>query len=197
MDGVENDPGKFSDVAGFRSAKFGDTEEAVRSAISKDFSKSTDDIKVVENPVQRTKVLVVDISDLIPETGKARVSYIFGYKSKALIQVSILWGTSISPETTDVKIARTALVLKNYFSGQGFDPKRTVRDRDIKNGVVVFQSVDKDNRLVRLLYVSAPALVSKTDKSKPTDAKTRYALNLAYVANPVSPDIFSIKSGAF
>lgn len=190
-------------IDGFRSAKFGMTEGAVRAAISTDFGVSGDDIKVAENPVQRTTSLTVRASDLIPETGQARVSYIFGYKSKALIQVNVLWGTAVVPETTGVGIARTALILKNYFDGQAYDPKRTIRDRRLKNGALIFQSTDQAKHLVRLIYLSVPLQTAKSDaKAKEGDAakaakESAYALSLNYISNPESPDILRIKTGEF
>lgn len=188
-----------AEVDGFRSAKFGDSEDAVRKAIAKDFDKSDDDIKAVVNPVQRTKALIVRVKDLIPDTGEARITYILGYKSQALIQVNVLWGTAVTPDVTEVAIARTALILKNYFNGRGYDPKRTVHDRRLKNGVLVFQSTDSEKRLVRLLYIDVPlkqkdAKAASDDKSKP---KSAYALSLNYIADPANPDILKIKPGSF
>lgn len=190
----------YTVIAGFRSAKFGETEDAVRAAISADFGKSGDDVKVVENPVERTKALVVEVSDLVPETGKARVTYVLGYKSKALIQVSVLWGTPIVPDTTAVGIGRTGLVLKSYFARQNFDPKFTIRDRRLKNGVLVFQSRDAQGHLVRLVYIQAPVGKPKqasADEAAAAEKKSIYLLNLSYVANPTAPDILTIKEGDF
>ncbi|MDR3499375.1 MAG: hypothetical protein P4L72_09125 [Parvibaculum sp.] len=190
----------YAAIAGFRSAKFGETEDAVRAAISTDFGKSGDDVKVVENPVERTKALIVEVSDLVPETGKARVTYVLGYKSKALIQVNVLWGTPIVPDTTAVGIGRTGLVLKSYFARQNFDPKFTIRDRKLKNGVLVFQSRDAQGHLVRLVYIQAPIGKPKpasADEAAAAEKKSIYLLNLSYVANPAAPDILTIKEGDF
>ena len=188
-----------AEVDGFRSAKFGDSEDAVRKAIAKDFNKSGDDIKAVVNPVQRTTALIVRAKDLIPDTGEARITYILGYKSKALIQVNVLWGTAVTPDASEVAIARTALILKNYFNSQGYDPKHTVHDRPMKNGVLVFQSTDNEKRLVRLLYIDVP--IKKKDAKAASDdkstKKSAYALSLNYIADPAHPDILTIKPGSF
>jgi hypothetical protein len=187
-------------IGGFRSAKFGETEDAVRAAISTDFGKSGDDVKVLENPVERTRALIVQVTDLVPDTGNARVTYVLGYKSKALIQVNVLWGTPIDPETTAVGISKTALVLKSYFARQNFDPKTTIRDRKARNGILVFQSRDAEGHLVRLVYNQIPLGKPKqapADATAKPEQKFVYLLNLAYVANPVSPDILTIKNGDF
>lgn len=192
-----------AEIDGFRSAKFGMTEDAVRAAILTDFNKSSDDIKAAENPVQRTKSLTVRTSNLIPETGEARISYIFGYKSNALIQVNVLWGTTVTADITGADIARTALILKSYFESQSYNPKHIIRDRRMRNGVLLFQSTDAAKHLVRLIYLSAPFQAGKQgDKLKNNEdtkaaKKSAYALSLNYISNPAAPDILTIKAGEF
>lgn len=189
--------GKYSTIAGFRSAEFGEDEAAVRAAIKDDFGKSGDDVRVVESAVARTKSLAVRVTDLLPETGETEIGYVLGYKSKALIQVNLLWGTPITPETTGVSIARTAILLKNYFANQNYDPKTIVRDRKIKNGVIAFQAIDAEGRLVRLIYRETPIGKPVAASDGKTERKKAFTLSLSYVANPKSPDIFSIEKGAF
>lgn len=192
---------KHGVINGFRSAKFGADEAAIRAAIKSDFSKSGDDIRAVESAVARTKTLAVRVTDLIPETGEAEIGYVLGYKSKDLIQVNILWGTPVTPETTGVSIAKTALLLKTYFAQQNYDPKTVIRDRKIKNGVLAFQAMDAEGHLVRLIYreipVAQPAAASDGKKADAKEEKKVYTLTLAYVADPKSPDIFRIEKGAF
>jgi hypothetical protein len=191
-------PGNFASITGFRSAKFGADEDAVRDAIKADFGKSGDDVKVVESPVARTRSLAVRVKDLIPETGEAEIGYVLGYKSKALIQVNVLWGTPVTADTTGVSIAKTALLLRNYFSEQHYDPKTIIRDRKFNGGVLSFQASDAEGHLVRLLYREIPiGKPVKSEGDKKVEQKKAYTLTLSYVANPKAPDIFSIEKGAF
>lgn len=197
-DAAKPDAAKTARIDGFRSAKFGDSEEAVREAIEKDFGKSAGDIKSVESPIQRTKTLIVRVNDLIPDTGEAQVAYVLGYKSKALIQVNVLWGTAVTPKTTGVAIARTALILKSYFNNQGYDRKRIIHDRRMKNGVLVFQTTDEEKHLLRLIYIDVPIGKKKDAKADDkAEKKSAYALTLNYIADPVNPDILRIKPGEF
>lgn len=197
-DAARLEAAKGARIDGFRSAKFGDLEEAVREAINKDFGKSAGDIKSIESPIQRTKTLIVRVNDLIPETGEAQIAYILGYKSKALIQVNVLWGTAVTPKTTGVTIARTALVLKNYFNNQGYDRKRIIHDRRMKNGVLVFQTTDEDKHLLRMIYIDVPIAKGKDVKvDDKAEKKSAYALTLNYIADPANPDILKIKPGEF
>ena len=213
-------------VYGFRSAEFGDDEKAIRAAIEKDFGIGKDGIAVRDNLATGTRALVVRTENLMPDTGAARIGYIIGYKSKGLTQVNIVWGTPVSGETTGVQVARTAVMLKSYFSKLGFDPERKVADRRLRNGgVLVFRASDAENRLVQVVYREADIKNrSGADDDKKGDAgsaagsgedetgepatigngagkqgggKKAYILRLSYVLDPQSPDVMRIEKGAF
>ncbi|HET6197338.1 MAG TPA: hypothetical protein VFE12_16370, partial [Acetobacteraceae bacterium] len=76
------------------------TEPQVKSAISKDFKLGPDKIKDEENLAERTRALSIVVSDLLEGAGAAKVAYIFGYSTKKLIQVNVLWGTAIAGALT-------------------------------------------------------------------------------------------------
>src|SRR5438034_3647535 len=81
-------PAQLVHVEGFRSAQWGMTEPQVKAAIAKDFKLAADKIKSDDNLAERTHVLTVVVPDLLEGAGAARVSYIFGYSTKKLIQVN-------------------------------------------------------------------------------------------------------------
>jgi hypothetical protein len=60
-------------------------EEQVRQAIRKDFPTAAAKITSAVHPSEKTTVLSIGVADLLPDTGNARISYIFGYRSKKLI----------------------------------------------------------------------------------------------------------------
>ncbi|MFL5289866.1 MAG: hypothetical protein ACJ8AW_55135 [Rhodopila sp.] len=99
-------------VDGFRSAKFGMTEDQVRSAIEADFHASGDAIQASENPAELTRVLTVRATDLLEGGGAARVSYIFGYKTKKLIQVSVTWSKATDDTVTPERLYSNANILR-------------------------------------------------------------------------------------
>jgi hypothetical protein len=76
-------------VDGFRSAHWGMTDAQVKAAIRKDFNVPPEKVQTEENASERTAVLTITAGDLLEGAGKARVSYIFGYTGKKLIQVNI------------------------------------------------------------------------------------------------------------
>ena len=187
-------------VDGFRSAKFGDDEEAVRAAIKKDFGLSGDDIKVLTNASLRTRLLSIRVKNLLPDSGDSQIIYTLGYKSKALFHVYVLWGTPVSPNATAISVAKTAISLKSYFNTLGFDPKKTIRDRKLKNGAILsFHGADAAGRAVDLIYnenKGRPA--GKDANGKATAAvKPAYTLRLSYSKDPKNPDVFEIGKGEF
>ena len=214
-------------IYGFRSAHFGDDEKAIRAAIKKDFGVRKDKIAVRDNLVAGTRTLVVHAENLLPETGPAEIGYIIGYRSKGLTQVNVIWGTPVSASASGVQVAKTAVMLKSYFSKQGFDPKRIVADRRLRGGgILVFRASDKDDRLVQLVYREADLKAPSSSGAKKDDAasaagasddeaetgetakvensatktgemKKAYMLRLSYVLDPQHPDIIRIEKGAF
>src|SRR5207237_5145418 len=60
-------------VEGFRAAKFGMDEAAVKRAIAGDFSVKESSISKEVNPVDRTTVLSVTAKDVLPEIAVARL----------------------------------------------------------------------------------------------------------------------------
>ena len=79
-------------IDGFRSAKFGMDEKQLLRAISKDFRIPKTKIKNLTNPIEKITALEVTVPKLLAFGGPARVQYILGYKSKKLVNVSVLWG---------------------------------------------------------------------------------------------------------
>ena len=77
------------EVEGFRSAKFGMDEAAVKRAIVADFSIKESTISKEVNPIDRTTVLSITAKEVLPEIAIARVHYILGYKDKKLFQVFV------------------------------------------------------------------------------------------------------------
>lgn len=72
----------ITQVEGFRSAKFGKDEAAIKASIAKDFNIKGADGKEQPNAGERTKVFLIKASDVLPGGGAAEVSYVFGYQSK-------------------------------------------------------------------------------------------------------------------
>ncbi len=181
-------------VDGFRSAKFGATEAQVKKAITKDFGHKGDDIQTLIHPLEKTISYSVVVDDLIPDSGKATISYVLGYKSESLMQVSVVWGTVVESEATLDKLKVTAIILRDHFLKRGFDPDKVITNRQADDGSnIVFQGSDEKGRTV-LLQLAAPA-VEQAEGT--TESAQLVWLRLSYIENPEIPDIFRVEEGQF
>ncbi|MBX6324347.1 MAG: hypothetical protein IRY94_21250, partial [Rhodospirillaceae bacterium] len=109
-------------IDGFRSARFGMAEAAVLAAIEKDFGLKAGEVAREANPLEKTTALVAQVNDLIPDSGPARIVYILGYKSKALIQVNVVWGRPVVEKPDLKQLATTANILQRYFMERHYAP---------------------------------------------------------------------------
>lgn len=179
-------------IDGFRSAKFGMTEDDVRKAIMQDFSMSDSDVKRDMNPVQMTTALSVDVKDLLPGTGVARVTYLLGYKTNKLFSVVIVWALALNAADTQEVLVEAAAVLRAHFETESF-PRGVVADSALPDGtVLVFRGVDGQGRMIALTAVGVYAPTGQKPAAQPDPV-----LRLTYIEDPQKPDVYTIKPGEF
>jgi hypothetical protein len=177
-------------VDGFRSANFGMTEQQVRNAIRKDFGLSGDKVSADEQ-ADKTTVLSITVpeKDLLPDIGPARVSYVFGFKSKKLMQVSLAWGAP-GHEVSGEKLGAAAGSLRDFFLTQNFPAENRVVNGQASDGsVVVFRGVDAQKRTVLLRVIGG--------KPEGENQKPQFAMRLDYVLDIQNMDVFKISKGQF
>jgi len=181
-------------IDGFRQAHFDMTEDQVRQAIKKDFPSALTKLKAGTHPSEKTTVLSLPVADLLPHTGIARVSYIFGYKSKRLIQVNIVWASE-GNEESDAMIVGAANLLRDYFAGQKYQPDTVVMNRRLGEHMMqVFQGADPQGHTVVVWLDGAAAAARKDDKAPKPPPLT---LQLSYIGDAQHPDVFKIGRGQF
>lgn len=190
-------PGAANPVAatidGFRSARFGMSEEQVRAAIRGDFPAAASLTSSV-NPSEKTTVLSLIVPDLLPHTGKAHISYIFGYRSKRLIQVNILWSSDRSAAGDEATVG-AANSLRDYFVSENFRPDSIVANRQLApNTMLVFRGSDDQKRTVLLVLSGVAGTVRADDRKAPRPPLT---LELSYIEDAAHPDVFKISKGQF
>ena len=112
---VQEEP---ANIHGFRSAKFGISQQKTKTAIKKDFNLKEKDIAVQKNPLERTTSLKITVNDLLPNSGSADVFYILGHTSNNLIQVNVIWSKPSSNSEAVSNMAFIAETLKSYFLKQ-------------------------------------------------------------------------------
>ncbi|WP_380052866.1 hypothetical protein ACFE33_09990 [Falsihalocynthiibacter sp. SS001] len=191
-DTILADTSANAEVTGFRSAEFGMDEESVLAAIKSDFGIEADSVLSGENNVERTRVLTVSIPDVLEGGGTAKVSYIFGYKSKGLIQVGISWGADTDPNMTDALLVANGDVLRSHFIAQGYDPETISVNTPLDTGILLFRGSDSEGRSSILLLQG-----SFEDSGEGQKTLLPQSLALLYSLNPDNPDVFKVESGSF
>ncbi len=179
-------------VDGFRSAKFGMDEKAVRAEIQSDFGLKDDKIAAGENAVERTSILTVAVPDLIPQGGIAQVSYVFGYKTKKLIQVGVSWSQKTDPAMTAKMLYDNGDVLRTHFMAAGYTPSSVKTNAALPNGVLLFRGEGAEGHATLLMLQGVYS--AEKDGRK---ALTPSSLDLLYSVNPTDPDIFKLPKGSF
>jgi hypothetical protein len=180
-------------IEGFRSARFGMTEAETRAAIRRDFPEAAARITSEQTPVERTQVLTIAVPDLIPDAGTARVSYILGHRSKRLIQVTILWGPPADPAARPEALVNAAEALRAHFTSLAWRPGSAAGGVMLADGsTLVFRGLDEQGRMAQLQVLpAAPAQAAVPGTARP------FGLRLAYVADPLNPDVFRLQRGQF
>jgi len=194
----EQDTTERVQVEGFRTARWGMTEAQVKAAIQKDFNIPVDKEQSEENPSERTTVLSVTVNDLLEGAGKARISYILGYTTKKLIQVNIIWGTTIDPQIKPDRIVAAANQLRTLFLNSGYDRETVASNVATTDGsITVFRGQDSDKHLTLLRLVSTPAPAPSKQRGKAEPAGPTIVLLLSYLLDARNPDVYRLKKGQF
>ncbi len=181
---------KTAKVEGFRLALFGMTEKEVYRAIFKEFRISKKNVERQVHPVEKTVNLGILVKDLLPQSGLARVYYVFGYQSRRLIQVNIIWGKPVTDKPDAKRVVALANQLREYFSGQVFRKQGLLVNQSVgKDSILVFRGTDDKGRMVLLLLANP---------QKPEGPQNQeIVLKLSYIQQPDHPDIFKIEKGKF
>lgn len=186
-------------IDGFRSARFGASEAEVLAAIEADFGIKAGEVGREHNPLEKTTALIVEVNDLIPDSGQARVAYILGYKSKALIQVNVVWGAPVVEKPDLQQLATTANILQRYFLERRYAPDSVFTNRVLADKtVLIFTGSDSAGHQVTLTLGGAQAAegAAPAEGQAATPPEAAF-LRLSYVASPGAPDVFKIAPGAF
>ena len=180
-------------VSGFRSALFGMSQADVKAAIIKDFSLKPEAILTGENAAERTQVLTALVPNLLDGGGTAQVSYIFGYKTKGLIQVGISWSHATDTSITPDELYADGDVLRSHFMNAGYKPDSVKTGLVLPNGLLLFRGEDADGHAT-ILILQGSFKASSDGKQR---TLTPSALALLYSASPENPDVFKLAPGQF
>ena len=181
----------WANIDGFRSAKFGMRMDEVKNAITRDFSIAARKIDAISHPTEQTQSLGISMDQLLPNSGKSRVVYVFGYKSKRLIQVNILTGHPVDTDVTPQQVVDSGNLLGNHFFKKRYQEDGLVAHARLSDGsVLIFRGKDQKGRMA-LLRLSNP----QPNAKKGDDLKI--SLTLSYIEKPEKPDAFQLKENDF
>lgn len=186
-------------VEGFRTAKFGMDEAAVKKSIAADFNVKESTITKEVNPIDRTTVLSVTVKDVLPEIAVARVHYILGYSQKKLFEIVLTWGAGTSDTRPDnTSVLGGAQELLSYFVGQPFKPENRIVNAQTPDGnALLFQGTDDKGRVVQLQYGTLAEPAKKGETAEETKPPRLPWGRLVYAEDPKNMDVFKIKPGQF
>lgn len=188
--GVMSNPS--AKVEGFRSAKFGMTEAEVKNAIATDFGKKGSGVHEQPNAGERTKALLVKVPDLLPGGGTAEVSYVFGYHTKKLIQVSVSWSKATDEKMTPEQLFSNSSVLRAHFMSEGFRPESIASNMPIGGGLLIFRGSDAKDHTAMLILQG-----TFTQGQNNQRILTPASLLLFYVEDAKAPDVYRLPPGSF
>lgn len=181
---------KPANIEGFRSALFGMEERDVLRAIFKDFKISRKQVRRDEHPEEKTLYLSIRVDKLLPNSGPAKIFYIFGHKSSRLMQINVVWGRPATNKPDPQNVVAVANQLRNHFSQKSYRKEGLALNAKLSEDIIlVFQGMDKKGRAVKLVLVNP-----KTDSDKVGE---NISLTLSYIEKPGKPDVFRIKEGDF
>ncbi len=188
------------EVAGFRDARFGMSEQEVRAVIAKTLGVKAADITSGANPVEGTNVLTARVASLDPVPGPAQIAYIFGYGSKKLIQVNVIWGDDKAKDQADANALITAGTrLERYFAGFAWRKDTTRAGIPVgDNTVVLFSGEDEKKGALRLIVDGVKYQMQREgNQTTSPEPKGPPKLIINYIADRENPDIAKIDKGKF
>lgn len=188
------------EVTGFRELRFGMTEADVRAAAAKAFAAKPADITSAVNAIEGTQVLTIKVGALDPAPGPARIACIFGYNSKKLIQVNIVWGEESSAPLDTTAMITAGTRLERYFAGFNWRKDTTRSGIPVgDNTVVLFAGEDEKKGAVRLIADGVKFQVQREGNQQTTspEPKGPPKLIINYIADRENPDIAKIEQGKF
>jgi len=148
-------------------------------------------IDAISHPTEQTKSLGITIDKLLPNSGKSRVVYVFGFKSKRLMQVNILTGHPVDTDITPQQVVDAGNLLGSHFFKKRYQEDGLVAHARLDDGsVLIFRGKDQKGRMA-LLRLSNP------QPNEKKDGDLKISLILSYIEQPGQPDAFQLKEDDF
>lgn len=184
------------DSNGYRSAHFGMTEAAVLDAIEADFAIPPGSVERSANALEKTANLTVTVIDLVEFTGAAEIVYIFGYQSKKLIQINLLWRAPAGANDAEQRLQRAARIMANRVSLWGISKFETAPDTVTSDGATLLFQGRGESGMIASISMSVPCEELASCSASET-ADDGCWLRVALIENVDAPDVYKIQPGQF
>ncbi len=172
------------------------TEAAVLDAIEADFSIPPGSVERSANALEKTANLTVKVMGLVEFTGSTEIVYIFGYRSKKLIQVNLLWRMPAGAKDAAQRLLRAARVMANRVALWGISKFETAPNTvTIDGATLLFQGRGKGGMLASI-SMRVPS-EEQASYSATETADVGFWLRVALIENVDAPDIYKIEPGQF
>lgn len=187
---------RAGDSFGYRSARFGMTESAVLDAIEADFAISPGSVERSANALEKTINLTVAVMGLVEFTGATEIIYIFGFRSKNLIQVNLLWRAPAGAKDAAQRLRRAARVMANRVSLWGISKFETAPNTATSDGATLLFQGRSESGMLASISMRVPSEEQASYSASGT-ADVGYWLRVALIENVGAPDIYKIEPGQF
>lgn len=148
---LEKSKKEWAVIDGFRSSRFGMSEQEVIRAITKDFNISKNKVDRRILSAQKVTALIIHTPKLMQVGGPADIVYFLEHKSNKLTRINIDWGKGVTDNVDDKDILSAANLLRNHFVKKRYKKEGyTFNNRLDKNNILVFRGRDKKDRTIIL-----------------------------------------------
>jgi hypothetical protein len=140
------------------------------------------------------------VESLDPGPGPADITYIFGNKSKRLIQVNVAWGEDAPNKPSGaIAIVAAGTRLVGYFLGFSWHKDTTRVGIPLgDNAVVLFAGEDEKKRVVRVVFDGIKYQMNREGyQTMWADPKGSPKLVINYIADRDNPGVAKIEPGKF
>jgi hypothetical protein len=162
-----------------RTAKLGDLEMTVRHAITKELNIPQNQIRREASSHRHARTIFVDVVDLLPNSGPARISYLFPKSRRRLVAVEIAWRWDYVQHGIK-PLPQIGKTLSEYLISKGKVRSDQLIGKKLKDGSFVYFRVKNDNGRVSILRLSGGKLKPNTTPSERAEILKQRKLVLSY-----------------
>ncbi|MGV7221156.1 MAG: caspase family protein [Nitrospinales bacterium] len=162
-----------------RTAKLGDLEMTLRHAITKELNIPHSQIRREASSHRHARAMFVDVVDLLPNSGPARISYLFPKNRRRLVAVEIAWRWDYVQHGIK-PLPQIGKTLSEYLIRKGQLKSDQIIGKKLKDGSFVYFRNKNDKGRVSILRLSGGKIKPDTTPSERAEILKQRKLVLSY-----------------